>query len=77
MLTPDPNHPLAKVGDTVAAGTIVGTFLGWLPTIAAVLSCIWFAIQISESATFKRFVVWVRTLFVRRATPADRTSPPA
>ena len=55
-LASDPSqYPIAKAIDAVAAGAIVGSFLGWLPVIASVVSIIWFVIQITESHTF---VTW-------------------
>jgi hypothetical protein len=41
--------------DGVAAGGIVGSFLSILPPIAAVLSIVWFSIQIYESKTFQEW----------------------
>lgn len=48
--------------DGVALITTVGTLLDQLPKIAAGFSIIWMAIQISESAPFKRLVARVRRL---------------
>ena len=39
------------VADGVSFGTVVGTLLGYLPTIAAALSIVWISIQIWESKT--------------------------
>lgn len=38
-------------GDATAYGTAVATLVGWLPNIAALLSILWFAIQITEKVT--------------------------
>lgn len=46
------NHPVARAVDVLAAGSIIGTIVGWLPAIASVLSILWFCIQIYESRTF-------------------------
>jgi hypothetical protein len=49
--------------DGVAAGGVVGSFLSLLPPIAAVLSIVWFSIQIYESKTFQG---WLRARRARR-----------
>ena len=42
-------HDHIKHGlDATAAATAFASFLGWLPSIAALLSIIWLAIQIGE-----------------------------
>lgn len=56
-----------RTGDAIAAGTIVGTFMGWMPKIAALLSAVWFIIQITESQTFKRFCARVAASLKRVA----------
>ena len=48
----DPSNPINKAMDVVAAGSIVGSIMGYLPAIASILSIIWFGIQIYESRTF-------------------------
>lgn len=42
--------------DGMSIGTIVGTFLGWLPHIAAILSVVWMAIRILETHTVRRLM---------------------
>jgi len=59
----DTTSSFTKGIDVIAVGSIVGTIVGWLPTIAAVLSIIWFCIQISESHTF---VHWKNNWLMRR-----------
>jgi hypothetical protein len=39
------------VADVTSYGAIAATFLGYLPTIAAVFSILWISIQIWESKT--------------------------
>ena len=43
-----------QTADIVSYGTVVGAFLGYLPTLAAGFSILWISIQIWESQTFKR-----------------------
>lgn len=56
------DHPLAHFA---SAGAVVAAFVGWLPPIAALLGIIWYAITISESATFQAW--WTRVKASRRA----------
>jgi hypothetical protein len=51
------------VGNIVSAGAIVGTFIGWLPGIAAFIAFVWYLIQIYESATVQR---WLAARRVRK-----------
>lgn len=46
----------AIVADVGAAGAVIGTLVGYLPTIAAVLAIVWYCIQIWESKTFRRLI---------------------
>ena len=55
MEVPDPNSTFTKTVDVVAASSIIGTIFGWLPSIAAIVSIIWFCIQIYESKTFTKW----------------------
>jgi chromate transport protein ChrA len=57
---------LKATGDTMAVGAIIGTFLGWLPSIAAILSILWFIVQLYESQTGQRIFTWLRSLFQRK-----------
>jgi hypothetical protein len=42
-------HDHIKYGlDATAAATAFASFLGWLPSIAALLSIVWLSIQIGE-----------------------------
>jgi Na+(H+)/acetate symporter ActP len=45
-------YPVNKAVDAVAAASILGTVVGWLPAIASAISAIYFAVQIYESHTF-------------------------
>jgi hypothetical protein len=51
-------NPLAWAGNIVSLGAIVGTFMGWLPAVAAVVAFTWYSIQIWESHTVQR---WLHT----------------
>ena len=50
-------------GNILSAGAIVGTVLGWVPAVAAIVALVWYLIQISESETVRR---WVATRRVRK-----------
>lgn len=51
------NQEIVKTGlDGLSIGTIVGTFLGWLPHVAALLSVVWMAIRIYETHTVRRLM---------------------
>jgi chromate transport protein ChrA len=39
------------VGDIASVGVLIGTIAQWLPSIAAVFTVLWTAIQIYESRT--------------------------
>lgn len=63
------------IGDGAAYASILATFAGYLPAIAAGLSAIWIAMQIVEKMTGKAIHVMIRcawhrvtSAFVRRAT---------
>lgn len=48
------NHDLAKhVGDIGSIGVIVASVASWLPSVATILSIIWFALRIWESDTVR------------------------
>lgn len=49
------------VGNVVSTGAIVSTIFGWVPAIAAIVALFWYVIQISESATVRRWVSGRRT----------------
>jgi hypothetical protein len=51
-------NPLAWAGNIVSLGAIVGTFMGWLPAVAAVVAFTWYSIQIWESHTVQN---WLHT----------------
>jgi hypothetical protein len=42
--------------DGLSIGTVVATFLGWLPHIAATLSIVWMVIRILETHTVRRLM---------------------
>lgn len=50
-------------GNGVSGAAIVSTFIGWTPSIAAIVALVWYVIQIWESATVQR---WIATRRVRR-----------
>lgn len=41
-----------QIGDWTSAGVTVAVVLSWLPTVASILTVIWFAIRIAESQFF-------------------------
>ncbi len=51
------------LGNGTAAAAIVGTFVGWLPALAALIAGCWYLVQIYESKTVQ---VWVRDRRVRK-----------
>ena len=59
MSAPEPKHLL----DVGAAGAVIATLVGWLPTIAAVLAIFWYLIQIWESKTRRELWAWLRSRF--------------
>lgn len=50
-----PEH-VKQLGDVISIGTVVGTFAGYLPAVAALLTIIWTAIRIYESHTVQRWL---------------------
>ncbi len=58
-------HPVSLAGDVLGAGAIVGTFLGYLPLVAAFLALIWYVIQIWESRTVQHW--WRNRQEVKKA----------
>ena len=47
--------PASYFVDLVSAGAIVGTLIGWLPYVAAVVGLVWYCIQIWESRTVQHW----------------------
>lgn len=43
------------IADIGAAGAVIGTLAGYLPTAAAVLAIVWYCIQIWESKTVRKW----------------------
>ena len=54
------------VGNVLSLGAIVGTVMGWLPAVAAVVALIWYVIQIVESKTFQRWYSRRRARKIKR-----------
>ena len=50
--------------NTLAVAGTGASILGWLPPllalVASAFSIVWFAIEIYESLTFKRFMAWLQ-----------------
>jgi hypothetical protein len=42
--------------DGLSIGTVLGTLLGWLPHLAAILTIIWTAIRIYETDTMQKLL---------------------
>ena len=57
--------PTTVVGDIISAGDIVGSFLGYLPIVAAFAGLIWYVIQIWESRTVQHW--WRNRQEVKKA----------
>lgn len=49
--------------DAVSLAIVGGTFVGWLPSIAAALSIVWTLIRICESRMAQRAAVRLRVWF--------------
>lgn len=47
---------IQKVCDTISIGTLVGTLIGWLPSIAAALTIVWTLIRIWEMQTVRKLL---------------------
>ena len=45
---------IKHLGDVVAAGTVIGTLIGYLPAIAALFTIVWTALRIVELWTGKK-----------------------
>ncbi len=50
----------AYILDTTAAVTVLGTWMGYLPTLAALLAILWYLVQLLESQTVKKLWAWIR-----------------
>ena len=48
--------PAKNMADAASVTTIIATFVGWLPHIAALLSIIWMAIRIWETDTVQKMI---------------------
>jgi hypothetical protein len=60
----DTNHPISQwLGNGASIAALLGSFLGWIPAIGALVAAAWYAIQIYESATVQR---WVANRRVRK-----------
>jgi TctA family transporter len=46
--------------DVAAAGTVLGTLAGWLPTIAAGLAIVWYIVRLLETDTAKAIYAQLR-----------------
>lgn len=58
--------PIKAGIDAAAAGTAVASVMGWLPAVAALVSIVWFGIQIFESKTSQYWVQRWRAWFEKR-----------
>jgi hypothetical protein len=47
------DHIAWWVANGISAGTVISTFLGWTPSVAAMVALVWYSIQIKESHTFR------------------------
>jgi hypothetical protein len=60
MINENTQQVAKYVADAGAYSAIIGTFLGYLPAIAAAFSIVWISIQIWESKTFNKFKAKLR-----------------
>jgi hypothetical protein len=63
-------HPLLVLSDLAAVGTVGATFMGWLPSIAAVFSIIWLGLQIWGDV---RVQEWLKRRRQNRVARLQRT----
>ena len=63
MMNENTQQVAKHIVDAASYGTIAAAFLGYLPVIAAGLSCVWILIQIWESKTF---TTHIKTRFRRK-----------
>jgi hypothetical protein len=47
------DHIALWVANGISTGAIISTFLGWTPSVAALVALVWYCIQIKESHTFQ------------------------
>jgi hypothetical protein len=52
----DTTEQLKHVADVGSIGTVLATLAGWLPEISALLSAVWVAIRILETATVRKLL---------------------
>lgn len=50
-----PDHQ-KTIGDAISIGVGVGSFVSWLPHIAAILTIVWTGIRIYETKTVQRLL---------------------
>jgi hypothetical protein len=51
-----PYEQLKHFFDLLSLSTVLATIIGWLPSVAALLSIIWTAIRIYETRTVQRWL---------------------
>jgi uncharacterized protein YqgC (DUF456 family) len=64
-MTPQTQQVVKAAGDTTAYGAVIGSLLGWLPSIAAGFTIIWLGMQMVEKITGKHFHELVRCAWQR------------
>jgi len=50
------HEQIKHVVDAVAAGTMVGAMVAWLPPVAAIFTIVWSGIRIYETATIQKLL---------------------
>lgn len=55
-MTNDHADTAKHIADFLSLSVVVGVLVDWLPTLASLLSVIWFCIQISQSQRFAQFM---------------------
>ena len=54
-MQPQTQQVLKSTGDVTAYSAVIGSLLGWLPSIAAGFTIIWLGMQMIEKITGKHF----------------------
>lgn len=61
------SNPVEKAAEIGAVSVVVGVVVGWLPTIAVLMSILWYSIKLYETKTVQRVLDRLRD----RSFPID------